>query len=155
MKFGYCENCRRFAYKHQFVCPECGAALEKLPHSKLRSKILHYLGFKSYREYLASDLWRDIRSRVLAKYDNKCTRCGGDATQVHHMSYCLVAMNGEDIGSLRPLCAGCHKFIEFHPNGIKAKFSTVQKKLAGSYNPKSRYRSKPLVGKYYAKKRHA
>ncbi len=78
-----------------------------------RARNLEKLGFSSYREYLASDLWREIRLRVLKRDGFVCQRCKGRATQVHHRKYVMKAMDGTNIGLLTSLCADCHKFCEW------------------------------------------
>lgn len=63
------------------------------------------LGFWCYKDYLKSDLWQEIRSRILPA---KCRRCGQDADCVHHQRYTLDNMRGKDSKYLVPLCNLCH-----------------------------------------------
>lgn len=72
-----------------------------------------------YDKYLRSALWRGIRKRVLQRDNNRCIRCEGKATLVHHRSYGASVMAGEDDGQLASLCEGCHNVIEFCPDGTK------------------------------------
>jgi 5-methylcytosine-specific restriction endonuclease McrA len=80
---------------------------------KRRASNLKDLGFDSYRQYLESPLWASIRSEVLARDKKKCVKCGGRATQVHHMSYGPKVLSGERIGRLVSVCASCHRAAEF------------------------------------------
>lgn len=121
----------------------------------LRSEILQSLGFNSYSEYLASDLWKSIRARVLDKADHKCRRCEKPATQVHHRSYCLAAMVGQDLSLLVACCSGCHKMAEFHANGTKAQRSVANRKLDGTYDSSARHRSRPWIGRMHAARQAA
>ena len=77
-----------------------------------RDDNLRRLGFRSYGEYLRSDLWKSIRERVLA--DNwYCQRCDDrPAEQVHHRAYDPVTLSGKDLRSLTALCRGCHRTAE-------------------------------------------
>lgn len=96
---------------------------------RLRARSLATLGFSSYREYLQSNLWDRIRSRVLRRDRFQCKSCLAPATQVHHRHYAFDVMAGRNIGPLISLCRDCHKQIEFH-NGQKSKLGTANKILA-------------------------
>jgi len=80
---------------------------------KQRDEVLKSIGFSSYKEYLASNLWKSIRARVLREFST--CQCGKPATQVHHRSYKKRYLLGR--GKLRlamkPICEDCHKQIEF------------------------------------------
>ena len=65
------------------------------------------LGFKSYKAYLASDLWASIRKRQLSRAP-RC-HCGEKATQVHHQNYTWRNINGFDLEGLFSICYACHK----------------------------------------------
>lgn len=69
-------------------------------------------GFWCYRDYLKSDLWQEIRSRILPC---KCRRCDADAECVHHHRYTRENMAGDDIKHLVPLCTPCH-LKSHHPD---------------------------------------
>ncbi len=83
-----------------------------------RNEILRYHGFASYREYLASDLWKSIKQLVLEKKGDKCLLCGGQACQVHHHEYTEKALLGLDLNKMWPVCDACHHAVEF-TNGKK------------------------------------
>jgi len=85
-----------------------------------RQVVLTQLGFASYRDYLASPLWVKIRSKVLRDKGGKCFICAGPATQVHHNKYTLAVMRGRSLSGLAPLCADCHRGVEFN-GGKKIK----------------------------------
>lgn len=66
------------------------------------------LGFKSYRSYLKSDLWKSIRERVLVA-NRICAACARrSSSQVHHRSYDPATLRGDDIRSLSAVCSRCH-----------------------------------------------
>lgn len=73
---------------------------------------LRRLGFDNYRQYLASDLWKTIRRRVLERDGNLCATCGKEARHVHRRSYEYAALSGDSIDNLVSLCGGCHFSIE-------------------------------------------
>ena len=78
-----------------------------------RDLLLKELGYGSYADYLASELWKQIRRRVLGAHRGKCGLCGGRANQVHHLTYSREAMLGKGILHYCPVCEHCHKKHEF------------------------------------------
>lgn len=72
-----------------------------------RKRVLAELGFDSYLAYLESDLWKQIRGRVL-DYPRTLCRCRRVATQVHHARYDARTMRGDDLSALMPVCRDCH-----------------------------------------------
>lgn len=162
---GYCDKCnvvhfaRRWDAKRAgwtITCPTCKAIIPaEGTMRKKRFVYLRSLGFETYRQYLASELWAQIRAEVIGAVDGKCFRCGGRAVQVHHTTYSLAALSGKDKSTLRALCRGCHHFIEFHPDGRKARQSVANKKLDGTYDPSAKHRSKPYLGRRKKRKTKA
>jgi len=69
---------------------------------------LRKLGFDSYRDYLTSDRWRDIRVKVLERDDWTCHYCGERADQVRHLAHTPDVLRGFDLGKLEPICSRCH-----------------------------------------------
>ncbi len=84
-----------------------------------RNQLLSSLGFSSYSEYLASEVWSAIRVRVLLMAEYKCKICGRPATTVHHIGYGKDALIGHKLTGIVALCSGCHYKIEFSPDGKK------------------------------------
>lgn len=66
------------------------------------------LGFASYGQYLKSPLWASIRGRLMAR--GECWACGGKPSCVHHSSYPLAALAGNDDSVLYALCDRCHEW---------------------------------------------
>jgi hypothetical protein len=65
------------------------------------------LGFKSYKEYLESDLWKSKRD-LMINLRKKCEKCGfKNNLCVHHKTYFNVG--NEDMDDLLVLCYDCHK----------------------------------------------
>lgn len=90
-----------------------------------RNRQVRALGFVSYTQYLRSDLWRDIRARVLAR-SNACALCEGIATQVHHSRYRKKDLEGRgNLRNLFPICRRCHYRIEFRDHD-REKLNTKQ-----------------------------
>jgi hypothetical protein len=77
-----------------------------------RNARLSELGYRSYREYIASDDWKKI-SREKREKVPLCERCGKKASQVHHTSYSFQVLLGIDTSGLVSLCDRCHEEIEF------------------------------------------
>lgn len=83
-----------------------------------RNEKLPYMGYATYREYLASDEWKSIRERRLARRP-RCLVCESAAVVVHHMSYDERTMLGLDGTYLVCLCHRCHERIEIDGVGGK------------------------------------
>lgn len=84
-----------------------------------RKEVLLQLGYSSYRKYLRSQLWTDIRAKKLAR-DPECYGCGRKRSlQVHHTIYSMAVMSGESEEGLYSVCRGCHQNIEFTRAGWK------------------------------------
>jgi|3_EtaG_2_1085321.scaffolds.fasta_scaffold22079_5 hypothetical protein len=86
-----------------------------------RDDLLRELGYPSYQDYLASDLWQSIRSKVLNKAKGKCSICRRRAFQVHHTEYSRECLEGNQPKSLYAICGRCHEDIEFDRDGFKRK----------------------------------
>lgn len=78
----------------------------------VRNRNLTELGYSSYRDYLASDDWQELRRDRLDKHPS-CSLCGSVATQVHHFSYEYPVLLGLIPELLFPLCQVCHEDVEF------------------------------------------
>lgn len=87
-----------------------------------RNAILRELGFRDYREYLRSKLWKSIRERKLAQ-DPECYGCFRNEDkaimQVHHGAYTAANLRGETLTDLWTVCSRCHKYIEVTKSGHK------------------------------------
>ena len=86
---------------------------ERQKARKPRRRGGRFAGYNTYREYLKSDLWQDIRERVLDAADRTCQLCGSVATQVHHRHYGHRTLKGKTLAHLLAVCGGCHMLIEF------------------------------------------
>jgi len=103
-----------------------------------RNKALQELGFPDYDTYLKSELWSRIRAKVLRK--SECYGCGGKPTQVHHQSYSLKVLRGENLKRLVAVCENCHTEAEFQ-DGMKVSPSEANKVLE---RIRARRESKPV-----------
>jgi hypothetical protein len=83
------------------------------------NSISRLLGFEDYRAYLESPLWRRIKRRIFKRDNRVCIRCQGKANRVHHRSYTLEVMQGNDDEQLASICDGCHTVIHRHTTGAK------------------------------------
>lgn len=96
----------------------------------IRDAIIQRMGFRSYAEYLNSDLWKSIRRRAMKKACRRCAVCKNDAFEVHHNSYAESVLVGFDISKLTCLCRTCHDLIEFDSNGNKRSLTMANTALA-------------------------
>lgn len=78
-----------------------------------RERFLRVMGFGSYKSYLNSALWKNIRKATLERDGFSCRFCGTRATQVHHLDYSLQALRGDSLDSLVSTCRNCHVDVEF------------------------------------------
>lgn len=61
---------------------------------------------RRYAEYLESEEWAKIRSKVLTDAKGYC-KCGNPAKQVHHLTY--IHVFNESPCELIAVCESCHK----------------------------------------------
>lgn len=80
----------------------------------------HYF---AYLQYINSDDWRKIRSRIMTRDGGVCQICGGPAHHVHHLTY--AHFRREFPFELVALCESCHK-KEYHSPDVKKKVSELR-----------------------------
>lgn len=78
-----------------------------------RAVVLQQLGFKSYKDYLKSDLWKKVKQKVFRKKGSYCSLCNNPATTIHHNRYHRNDLIGKKTTFLNPICHECHQKIEF------------------------------------------
>ena len=104
----------------------------RTPKSKhgyiVRNANLKALGFRSYRHYLNSPMWTEIRKLAFDMHGTKCFKCSKPATEIHHSSYDLRTLSGADLKCLHPICRECHELAEFDDKG-KVSFRKANRKL--------------------------
>lgn len=99
------------------TCEKCGGKVRFVrPQVKGNWEAL---GFRRYSDYLKSDLWCRIRTRVLERDKRRCRLCGCKASQAHHLSYHIDVLVGDNLKPLMTMCRQCHKEIEFGEDGTK------------------------------------
>lgn len=101
-----------------------------------RNRILRDMGFASYADYLKSDLWKEIRLKVLERADFTCHICQGDASQVHHRLYFREVLEGKWLNCMNAICVECHKLGEFSDDGEKVGLKDANKRLTYFRKPK-------------------
>lgn len=69
------------------------------------------LGFDSYRRYLGSAHWREVKERYRASdRPQECYCCGDpDKVHLHHKTYARIG--AELLDDLVPLCRRCHSLV--------------------------------------------
>jgi len=83
-----------------------------------RNILLKHMGYATYQVYLDSELWREIRKRVMTRDKFKCKICDAPAEAVHHVKYDQATMLGTTIKHLASICNDCHEAVEFK-DGVK------------------------------------
>lgn len=72
--------------------------------------VLQNLGYRSYRDYLASGHWRSVKARYYRKCVRQCYGCGAtDRLDLHHRTY--ARLGREKVGDLICVCRTCHETI--------------------------------------------
>lgn len=98
-----------------------------------RNEILYELGYRDYKHYLRSRLWKAIREQVLERDSHTCYGCGRDddriTIQVHHGKYTRANLSGQVLEHLYTVCARCHKWIEVTRAGYKRNPEDATKEL--------------------------
>jgi hypothetical protein len=109
------------------IARQCKQCQWKQPYVRyrLRDGYLKELGYKSYKEYLKSDMWRKIRNEILVRDMCRCKMCGKNATNVHHQRYTRGVLVGKSAKHLISLCEPCHKKAEFKSDGTKRDVTAV------------------------------
>lgn len=134
----FCENCKTIKDQSRvapLVCKTCASPTVRVSNRQARTIHLRSLGYADYPAYLASELWATIRIRVLNRDSHECCRCGGRATQVHHRSYELNVLRGENDRQLMSVCGKCHRFAEFRCDGRKTRTSRANRRLLCESEP--------------------
>jgi len=83
---------------------------------------------QAYAAYLDSDQWQQIRKRVMGRAQWLCI-CGGKATDVHHVSYDQLVLDGKDDRALVALCRECHDRVHFDGDGERVTIAEAKKRL--------------------------
>ena len=102
-----------------------------------RARVLRRMGFRSYAEYLKSDLWREVKARMFKVKGTNCYLCNRPAYTGHHNRYHEDDLNGNRLKFLHPICQKCHSEIERHSDGTKTEFYEARQR----YNRARRMRS--------------
>lgn len=97
------------------------------PHSR-RLGVIEQMGFRSYKAYTNSALWRGIRGKVLES-DGQCCKCRGPANQVHHSRYTAENLSGRSLEFLHSVCCSCHQTAHFKFNGDKRTLAETNREL--------------------------
>ena len=85
---------------------------------------------ETYRRYLKTQHWQQIRAKVLQRAGNKCEMCGFEpwrpgTLQVHHLSYDRVGR--ESLEDLVAICPKCHMKIHGVDTASKRNSENVKK----------------------------
>jgi hypothetical protein len=84
-----------------------------------RDRVCGLLGFSNWDGYWSSLDWKRIRRKILKHANKICLKCGGRANQVHHRSYAIEVLKGNNDEQLAPICAGCHNVVHGDEFGNK------------------------------------
>jgi len=115
-----------------------------------RDLIIMGMGYANYEEYLNSEFWANIRARTFAMAKGLCKFCNKHADHIHHSSYDIKTLKGDNQDHLHACCGMCHHKIEYFCNGDKTYIKTSLSRLwhkgkalptvydnGGIYNPRA------------------
>ncbi len=108
----YCRACRARSSK---VAKQAAAKAREFGDGKSydsRDRWVMSIGFKNYREYLGSELWKAVRRAVFTTKGKTCSTCGQDATELHHTRYHRNDLLGKVLKHIFPICKDCHEAVE-------------------------------------------
>jgi hypothetical protein len=91
-----------------------------------RNALLKTLGFRTYKDYLESWLWQEIKRKAFALHGYACVFCKEKSILLHHKSYHRKVLLGEDLTPLAPMCRECHEMVELDSNGKKRRLKQAQ-----------------------------
>ena len=68
---------------------------------------LKALGFDTFRDYLISELYRDIRVKVLNRDAWTCWYCHAHAGHAKFLNFSLEVLRGDDLNMIVSICTNC------------------------------------------------
>jgi hypothetical protein len=117
---------------------------ESDPVYKKAWKVLKTLGFKSYVEYFKSEMYFNIKRRVLETY-TKCACCDSQSTQVHFSNHKLSVLTGKVLHKIVPLCGKCYRLMWYEGDTkrtAKEAFNVSQRMLSSWFMLRAKERRK-------------
>lgn len=114
-----------------------------------RNAILLRTGYATYRDYLKSELWVDIKTKILTACNHRCRLCREHTNTVHHTNYNRRTLEGKNFRFLVPLCNGCHYKTEFDFDGSKLTVGQAHGKLK---KRRRKRKGRPEIGLAYKAK---
>lgn len=77
-----------------------------------QTKEIKSLRKKTYKEFLKSEYWSNVRKKILARDEYKCRNCGSkNKLEVHHTTYKNHFKEHNNLQDLRTLCRPCHCLV--------------------------------------------
>ena len=96
----------------------------------------------SYRDYLKTDHWFELRGKCLERCGGICQQCGRyEATEIHHKTY--DHLGNESISELLPLCSNCHAREHEDSEDRKLRIAIVSDRIKRETDEIKRPKQKP------------
>lgn len=87
----------------------------------------------SYKDYLKTNHWKNIRSIIRKKYKNKCRSCKTtENLEVHHKTYKNIG--NEKLSNLTLLCRNCHQKAHDQSDNNDKALKLIRKKREYAFN---------------------
>ncbi len=111
------------------ICEECRQSRPE--DYERRNRFLKILGFNSYSHYLRSEMWASVRQMVSERDKGRCAiqGCCRTGCDIHHNSYEIDVLVGNDLSQLIILCRHHHEESEFDENNKKRSLPEVREHL--------------------------
>lgn len=111
----------------------------------------------SYRDYLKTEHWKNIRKLIRKKYNNKCKNCKtSERLEVHHKTYRNIG--NELLSNLVLLCRDCHQQVHDQSNSNKQMLEDKRTMRSVAFNYiKDKYKIKREIQdiRFFMKRRNS
>lgn len=140
--------CGMFEVAHP---PRLRCLISDLKEYANRDALLKSMGFRSYLQYLGSELWARISRQARDRDGRRCRCCKLVGWIVHHDQYDEATLRGETLEHLYTVCPTCHAKIERTETDGKRSLAQARSQLAMMLGRKTPPRAKPPIKRTEAK----
>lgn len=118
---------------------------------KRRNEILTSAGYSSYKEYLKSGTWAEIRKACFLLKGKKCLACGAAASELHHSTYTIKNLLEVNLISMEltlfPVCHSCHGKCHFKDGKFRSIYragQSIKSRVAGKVSKRTKRNRKAM-----------
>lgn len=81
------------------------------------------------KKFCKSQYWKLVRQAVLNSKNALCCRCGGEASQVHHLNYDHLGEDHFYPEHLAAVCRACHGMVEYARH-VEELISRIERRIS-------------------------